>query len=42
MVEEVEEPKLGDGLPGEKLQEPCYDREMNEMVEEVNHLEMGA
>ena len=27
MVEEVEEPKLGDGQPEEKLQEPFYDGE---------------
>ena len=27
MVEGVEELKLGDGQPEEKLQEPCYDRE---------------
>ena len=31
MVEEVKEPKLGDGQPKEKLQGPCYDGEwMNE------------
>jgi hypothetical protein len=27
MLEEVEEPKLGDGLPEGKLQEPYYDGE---------------
>jgi hypothetical protein len=27
MVEEEEELELGDGLPGGKLQEPCYDGE---------------
>jgi hypothetical protein len=27
MVEEEEELELGDRMPGEKLQEPCYDRE---------------
>ena len=27
MVEKVEEPKLGDGLPEEKLEEPYYDGE---------------
>jgi hypothetical protein len=27
MVEVVEELELGDGLPGVKLQEPCYDGE---------------
>ena len=27
MVEEEEELELGDGLPEEKLQEPCYDGE---------------
>jgi len=27
MVEGEEDLELGDGLPEEKLQEPCYDRE---------------
>jgi hypothetical protein len=27
MVEEEEELELGDRMPGEKLQEPCYDGE---------------
>ena len=32
MVEEVEEPKLGDGLPEGKLQEPYYGVNMLKMV----------
>jgi hypothetical protein len=34
MVEEEEELELGDGQPKGKLQEPYYDGEMNEMVDD--------
>jgi hypothetical protein len=42
MVEEVKEPKLGEGLPEEKLQEPYCNGKMSRMVEDVEHGALAA
>jgi len=49
MLEEIEEPEIGDGLPKGKLQEPYYDGEWVKMVEDPQdgcpscpYIEFGA
>ena len=38
MVDEMEGPVLGEGMPEDKLQEPYYDGKMNGMVEDLECL----